>query len=89
MARVIISFLGTGGYADRTKKSRGKYRSANYSFDKGKESTIYESEFVSEALYKHYNADRIIYIGTLKSMWEVVYDNSSFNGYAKDEEWEA
>ena len=89
MARVIISFLGTGGYTDSKEKSRGKYRSAKYSFNTGKESIIYESEFVSEALYKHYNADRIIYIGTLKSMWEVVYDNSEFNGNAKDDTWEA
>ncbi len=88
MARVIISFLGTGGYSDKDNKSRGKYRTANYSFNTEKKPTIYESEFVSEALYKHYNADRIIYIGTLKSMWEVVYDNSGFNSIAKDEEWE-
>lgn len=87
MARVIISFLGTGGYSDRDNKSRGKYRTANYSINTGKESIIYESEFVSEALYKHYNADRIIYIGTLKSMWEVVYDKKEFVKQTNDERW--
>ena len=70
MAKVIISFLGTGGYQDRNNKSRGSYRKTMYSID----NKVYECEFVTDALMQHYSAERIIYIGTLKSMWEVVFD---------------
>jgi CRISPR-associated Csx2 family protein len=83
MAKVLISFLGTGGYSDKNK-SRGEYRTATYSID-GKE---YECEFVAEALYKHYKIDRVIYIGTLKSMWEVVYDNEVFIQEPEEKQWE-
>ena len=87
MARVIVSFLGTGGYADRKFKSRGKYRRTVYAIGDGKDTIKYESEFVSEVLYDYYKADRIIYIGTLKSMWEVVYDNKKFISNPNDETW--
>jgi CRISPR-associated Csx2 family protein len=70
MARVIISFLGTGGYHDRDNKSRGSYRKTKYSIG----DTIYKCEFVADALLRHYSAESIVYVGTLKSMWEVVYD---------------
>ncbi|OAB60897.1 hypothetical protein AY599_22895 [Leptolyngbya valderiana BDU 20041] len=33
----------------------------------------YQSSFVSSALYQHLNLDGIIFIGTVKSMWEEVY----------------
>jgi len=82
MAKVLISFLGTGGYSDKNK-SRGEYRTATYSID-GEE---YTCEFVAEALYNHYNVDKIIYIGTLKSMWEVVYDNRTFIKDPDEKQW--
>jgi CRISPR-associated Csx2 family protein len=88
MAKVIISFLGTGGYQDRKNKSRGEYKTATYSINENKKSHEYKSDFVSEALYKHYNADRVIYIGTLKSMWEVVYDNKTFINNPNDNSWQ-
>lgn len=85
MTKVIISFLGTGGYTDRENRSRGKYRKAKYKM----EGSVYETEFVSEALLSHYNADRVIVIGTLKSMWDVIYDNDSFVPDVIDESWAA
>ena len=83
MAKVIISFLGTGGYSDKNK-SRGEYRKTKYSIG-DKE---FPCEFVTEALWKNYGADKIIYIGTLKSMWEVVYDNKTFVNNQNDMDWE-
>ena len=50
MAKVIISFLGTGGYADWKNKSRGEYQIAKYLIKNNKEEHIYETKFVSEAL---------------------------------------
>ena len=82
MAKVIISFLGTGGYSDRESKCRGEYRETTYFID-NKE---YINSFVSDVLFKHYEAEKIIYIGTLKSMWDVVYD--TYVDTPNDEVWE-
>lgn len=82
MAKVIISFLGTGGYSDRESKCRGEYRETTYFID-NKE---YVNSFVSNALKEHYKAEKIIYIGTLKSMWDVVYD--TYIDAPDDEVWE-
>ena len=82
MAKIIISFIGTGGYADGSNKSRGEYRQTLYSIDNRK----YETEFIATALMKHHSADKIIYIGTLKAMWDVVYD--SYTDNPSSEIWE-
>ncbi|MBO7313158.1 MAG: TIGR02221 family CRISPR-associated protein [Alistipes sp.] len=65
MSRVLISFLGTG------PTDRQEYRVAKYRFDS---KDIYETPFVAAALKQHYNIDRIILIGTMRSMWDCVYD---------------
>jgi len=82
MAKIIISFIGTGGYADGSNKSRGEYRQTLYSIDNRK----YETEFIATALMEHHSADKIIYIGTLKAMWDVVYD--SYTDNPSSEIWE-
>jgi len=82
MSKVIISFLGTGGYSDNSNRCRGEYRETTYTI----ESSEYKNSFVSDVLLKHYNADKIIYIGTLKSMWDVVYDK--YIDSPNDEVWE-
>lgn len=76
MSRVLISFLGTG------PAERQEYRMAKYHFDSD---VIYETPFVAAALQQYYNVDRIILIGTMKSMWDCVYDyfgnkNGIFDG---------
>jgi CRISPR-associated Csx2 family protein len=82
MSKVIISFLGTGGYSDRESKCRGEYRETTYLID----NKNYVNSFVSDVLLKHYKAEKVIYIGTLKSMWDVVYD--TYVDAPNDEVWE-
>ena len=66
MAKILISPLGTGA---STKKTLREYRKANYRID----NKDYESSFIASVLYKHLNLDGIIFIGTVRSMWEEVY----------------
>ena len=67
MARkVLISFLGTGSFEDKSKR---EYRTAKYRID-DKE---YVRSFVADALTEHYEINTIIMIGTVKSMWEELY----------------
>ena len=68
MARkVLISFLGTGSFASKETRT---YRTANYHLE-GKDLGSYP--FISAALRKHYDIDRILLVGTVHSMWEEVY----------------
>ena len=72
MARkVLLSFLGTG-IPETTNGYRPmrKYRQANYKIDG---TTHYDIPFMSAALKEHYEADQILMIGTVHSMWEEVY----------------
>lgn len=67
MAKVLISFLGTGvlvkGAPTRT------YSTAKYSFN----NATLESSFVSKVLYDRLGIDKMILIGSTHSMWEEVY----------------
>ena len=66
MAKILISPIGTGQIiTDR------EYRTAKYKFEDS--SKIYETPFVSAALAEYLKVDRIIFIGTAKSMWEEIY----------------
>jgi len=68
MARkVLISFLGTGVYESKEKRT---YRTTNYHL--GNED-LGEYPFMSAALKKHYGIDTTLLIGTTHSMWEEVY----------------
>ncbi len=68
MAKVLISCIGTGRVNNK-ETSKRVYEKATYTID-DKE---YNTSFVSEALYRHYSIDKVILIGTVKTMWEEVY----------------
>ncbi|OCR00149.1 CRISPR-associated protein [Oscillatoriales cyanobacterium USR001] len=70
MAKILISPLGTGSL-DKNNTATRKYRPANYRID-GKD---YQKSFIASALYEHLELDGIIFIGTVKSMWEEVYES--------------
>lgn len=65
MSKVLISFLGTG------PTDRHEYREATYRFPSKNE---YTTPFVAAAIKQEYDIDRIILIGTMRSMWDCVYD---------------
>lgn len=68
MARkVLISFLGTGVYESKEKRT---YRTTNYHLE---DEELGEFPFMSAALKKHYGIDTTLLIGTTHSMWEEVY----------------
>ena len=71
MAKIIISFLGTGGYTEKHFEARGEYHETDYTIDEKE----FSEKFVASALLKHHNADKIIFIGTLKAMWDEVYNH--------------
>lgn len=64
--KVLISFLGT--YSNNRQ-----YKKATYMFPNGY--TAEETTFIAKALKEYYNIDKLILIGTTKSMWEEVYDS--------------
>ena len=64
MAKIIISFLGTGGYTEKHFEARGEYHETDYTIDEKE----FSEKFVASALLKHHNADKIIFIGTLAMM---------------------
>jgi len=68
MARVLISFLGTGPFTENEKGIR-EYKNAKYRI----EDKEYETPFVSAALADYLNIDKKIILGTSKSMWEEYY----------------
>ncbi len=72
MAKVLISFLGTGPIKNVGKpQATREYKQATYQID----TTNYpQTSFVADAIARHYNIDKIILIGTAKSMWERVYE---------------
>lgn len=65
MARVLISFLGTGS------KTSGEYQKTNYHFDDSDKDFPYS--FVAAAIYEKYRVDKIFLLGTTHSMWGEVY----------------
>ncbi|MBQ9146217.1 MAG: TIGR02221 family CRISPR-associated protein [Rikenellaceae bacterium] len=70
MAKVLISFLGTGRIKKVKKgNSSREYEPTNYRIGK----KDYECTFVSIALRKHLKIKKLILIGTTHSMWEEVY----------------
>jgi CRISPR-associated Csx2 family protein len=68
MAKILISTLGVG-QLDKNAEFGRTYRTASYQID----GQPYKSSFVASVLYKHLKLDGIIFIGTVKSMWEEVY----------------
>ena len=75
MSRVLVSFLGTARQEIKENGYR-QYSKAKYTFSNGE---VFECSFVALALKQHFNIDRLILIGTPKSMWEEVYLTFSKN----------
>jgi len=78
MSKVLVSFLGTSR-PEKTDSGYRQYRRANYAFPDGK---CIESSFVALALKQYYHIDKVVLIGTPKSMWEEVY--YAFSGNIDD-----
>ena len=75
MAKVLISLLGTGNKIKNDERNNN-YETTNYKID----NNLYENEsFVSSAIIKHYNIERLFLIGTNKSMWDNVADEFNSN----------
>lgn len=72
MSKVLISFLGTGAQNKDKAKNDRTYQKANYKFENG--DLIENTSFVADALVKHYKIEKVILVGTVKSMWERVYE---------------
>lgn len=85
MGKVLISGLGVGP-VEKDKPER-KYSRACYQFLDHQE--VYETPFVAAALSKYLKVDRIIFIGTGKSMWEEVYRyfSSESGSHVDDNYW--
>ena len=65
--KILISFLGTGVYANRESR---EYKTAHYHLG---ENDLGEHTFVAAALEQHYGIHFTFLIGTAHSMWEEVY----------------
>ncbi|MFW6025863.1 MAG: TIGR02221 family CRISPR-associated protein [Candidatus Woesearchaeota archaeon] len=80
MSRILISPLGIGSLKKNTAKR--EYINVNYRFNNDKKHE-YNTPFISAAIAQHLNIDKVILIGTSKSMWEEVYryfsENSNYN----------
>lgn len=65
--KVLLSFLGTGPLESKETRT---YKTASYRLG---DEELGHYPFVSAALKKHYNIDKIVLVGTVHSMWEEVY----------------
>ena len=65
--KVLLSFLGTGPLESKETRT---YKTANYRLG---DKELGRFPFVSAALKKFYNIDKIVLVGTVHSMWEEVY----------------
>lgn len=73
MAKVLISPIGTGSLKTGQVKdvSAREYENATYKFDRYDK--IFKTPFLAAALAQYIQVDKIIFIGTAKSMWEEIY----------------
>lgn len=68
MAKILISALGTGPLNKNAEAAR-TYRTAKYKLEERE----YQNSFIAAVLDQHLELDGIIFIGTVKSMWEEAY----------------
>ena len=83
MAKVLISPLGSGRYYKEGNKRT--YSSATYKFEESNKK--YETTFVTAVLAEHLEVDKILLVGTAKSMWDEVYNyyiQHSYNAVDED-----
>jgi len=70
MAKILISLLGTGRQA-KGDNEKNEYERTDYILD----SQLYKQlTFTSNAIIKHYDINRVYYIGTNQSMWDNIAD---------------
>ena len=65
--KILISFLGTGQFAEKQKRT---YKTTEYHLG---DKNLGKYSFVAAALEKYYEIDSTFLIGTTHSMWEEVY----------------
>lgn len=89
MAKILMSFVGTGRLLSNNKNwqsvlaSARQYRTTRYHLG---DEDLGEYPFVVAALTHHHAVDKVILIGTAHSMWEEVYRYfSEKNGMAVDD----
>lgn len=84
MAKVLISPIGVGQTGE---KGLGRqYRLADYKMEDNDK--IYTTPFITEAISEHFKIDKVIFVGTSKSMWEDLYEYfSKKNGTSIDQEY--
>ena len=68
MAKVLISPIGTGY---RIGEGPGAYKVAQYRFEE--DDQTYTTSFIATALAEKLQVDKILFIGTAKSMWDEIY----------------
>lgn len=79
MSRVLVSFLGTG------ISNSHRYDKVTYNIEG---TACNETTLIAEAITKHYGIEKLILVGTAKSMWEEVYDRfAKINGVQTDEDY--
>lgn len=66
MSKILITSIGTG---DIKKDSDSDYHETTYII----EDKMYTSTLTSEAIIKHYEINKVIFIGTSGSMWDNLY----------------
>ena len=64
MAKILISSIGAGS------GNKGEYRKATYEIDNNK----YDTSIISDALNQHYKFDKILLVGTNRSIWDEIYN---------------
>lgn len=67
--KVLISFIGTG-LVDKNDLARRIYKPAKYKLGEN----VVETSFLASALGKFLDIDTYFLFGTMKSMWEAVYE---------------
>lgn len=70
MAKILISPIGIGGKSKNKDAYDREYQDTCYKIG---EKSYPSSRFMASVLYEHFELDGIIFIGTVKSMWEEVY----------------
>ncbi|WP_071192463.1 TIGR02221 family CRISPR-associated protein [Trichormus sp. NMC-1] len=85
MAKILISSVGVGGRFKNQHISDREYQDACYKIG---DTPYPQSRFIASVLYEHFQLDGIIFIGTVRSMWEEVYRFfCETNGVQKDDEY--
>ncbi|NJM69638.1 MAG: TIGR02221 family CRISPR-associated protein [Scytonema sp. RU_4_4] len=70
MAKILVSSLGVGGKFKNSDTHDREYKKTCYQIE---DKSYPDSTFMASVLYEHFNLDGIIFIGTVKSMWEEGY----------------